>query len=69
MSEYVTPEGVPLRGDGSPFPEDPNEWSAEERAYLESYAFGVNKTDEVEHLEVAMVDIPAFTGEGGEAVA
>lgn len=69
MSEYVTPEGVPLRGDGTPFPEDPDKWSPEERTYLESYAFGVNKTDEVEHLEVAMIDVPEITGEGGQALA
>jgi hypothetical protein len=63
MTDHLTPEGVPLRADGTPFPEDPNQWTAEERQYLEAYVFGVDKHDEEEGREVAMVDVPEHTGE------
>jgi hypothetical protein len=33
-------EGVPLRGDGTPFPDDPSSWSQAERDYLAQYYFG-----------------------------
>ncbi|MGC9671322.1 hypothetical protein ACNTMW_32855 [Planosporangium sp. 12N6] len=69
MSEHVTAEGVPLRADGTPFPDDPSQWTPEEREYLQSYVFGVNKEDGEERTEVAMVDVPEASGEDGEALA
>jgi hypothetical protein len=68
MTDHITAEGVPLRADGTPFPEDPSQWTPEERQYLESYVFGVNKQDEEEGREVAMVDVPEQT-EDGTAIA
>jgi hypothetical protein len=66
----VNADGVPLRGDGTPFPEDPSTWSDEERSYLEAYAFGVSKQFEFEEQDVAMADVPEVSaGEGGSAMA
>lgn len=68
-SEHVNEEGVPLRGDGTPFPEDPSQWSAEERSYLQTYQFGVNKDFDLEEQEVAQADVPDVSGDGGSAIA
>jgi hypothetical protein len=35
----INEQGVPLRGDGTPFPDDPSSWSQAERDYLEKYYF------------------------------
>lgn len=70
MSQHVNEEGVPLRGDGSPFPEDPGQWSEEERAYLQAYQFGVNKDVQFGQPEVAMADVPQLSAdEGGTQTA
>lgn len=69
MTDHMTAEGVPLRSDGTPFPEDPSQWSEEDRQYLQAYVFGVNKHDEEESPTLAMVDVPEGHGEGGSAVA
>jgi hypothetical protein len=69
-SEHVNEEGVPLRGDGTPFPEDPSQWSDAERSYLQTYQFGVNKSFELEEQEIAQADVPEVSGgEGGSAIA
>ena len=69
-SEHVNEEGVPLRGDGTPFPEDPSQWSDAERSYLQTYQFGVNKNFELEDQQVAQADVPDISGgEGGSAIA
>jgi hypothetical protein len=69
-SEHVNAEGVPLRGDGTPFPEDPSQWSDAERSYLQTYQFGVNKSFELEEQQVAQADVPDVSGgEGGSAIA
>ena len=63
MSQLVNEEGTPLRSDGSPFPEDPSQWSEEEREYLSTYAFGrAEEFDQVEET-VASVDVPEGSGE------
>jgi hypothetical protein len=69
-SQNVNQEGIPLRGDGTPFPEDPSQWSDAERTYLQTYQFAVNKSFELEGQEVAMADVPDVSGgEGGSAIA
>ena len=69
MSEHVNEEGVPLRGDGTPFPTDPGQWSDEERSYLQTYQFGVNK-DVSFGQEVATADVPELSAdEGGTQTA
>lgn len=69
MSEHVNNEGVPLRGDGTPFPSDPGQWSEEERSYLQTYQFGVNK-DVQFGQEVATADVPELSAdEGGTRTA
>ena len=69
-SENVNQEGIPLRGDGTPFPEDPSQWSDAERTYLQTYQFGVNKSFELEEQEVAKADVPDVSrGEGGSEIA
>lgn len=69
MSEYVNEEGVPLRADGTPFPEDSSQWTPEESEYLQNYMFAVNKEDGIEGEEVAMVDVPEGAGDEGGAYA
>lgn len=69
MSEHVNAEGVPLRSDGTPFPSDPAQWSDEERSYLQTYHFAVNKDVQFGHQEVAMADVPELSGEGGTQTA
>ncbi len=64
MTQYVNQEGVPLRGDGTPFPSDPSEWTAEERAYLEQYYFNAELQTDVEEEQVAVVDVPEISGDG-----
>ena len=63
MTQYISDEGVPLRGDGTPFPSDPNEWSPEEREYLQTYFFGGELQTGIEEEQVAMVDVPDMTGD------
>ena len=58
MSEHTGDHGVPLRGDGTPFPSDPAMWSAEERDYLETYFFSGELRTGIEHEQVAVVDVP-----------
>ena len=70
MTQHLSAEGVPLRGDGTPFPSDPGEWSPEERQYLEAYYFNGELNSGIEEEQVAMVDVPEMTGDGdGSAVA
>jgi hypothetical protein len=65
MTQHVNEEGVPLRGDGTPFPADPNQWTAEEREYLETYFLSGELKTSIEHEQVAMVDVPEIQEEGG----
>ena len=58
MTQYVSAAGIPLRGDGSPFPADPDLWTAEERAYLEQYYFDGELDTGLEHEQIALVDVP-----------
>jgi hypothetical protein len=64
MTEYTNSAGVPLRADGTLFPDDPSHWSDEEQEYLQSYVFGVEKHAEIEEQEVA---VTAVTDVGGDA--
>jgi hypothetical protein len=65
MSQHISPEGVPLRGDGTPFPADPDQWSPEEREYLEKYFFSGELQTGIEEEQVAMVDtVPDIEGDG-----
>jgi hypothetical protein len=65
MTQHVNDEGVPLRGDGTPFPADPSQWTAEEREYLETYFLSGDLKTNIEHEQVAMVDVPEIQEEGG----
>ena len=70
MTQYVNEEGVPLRGDGTPFPSDPSQWSDEERAYLEQYFFSGELETNIEDERVATVDVPEMQQDGeGQAYA
>ena len=53
MTEYV-----PRRGDGSPFPADPDRWTAEERAYLEQYYFAGELDTGLEREQIITADVP-----------
>jgi hypothetical protein len=64
MSQYISEDGVPLRGDGTPFPADPSQWSPEEREYLEAYYFGGELQTGIEEEQVAMVDVPDIQDDG-----
>lgn len=67
MSEHIGTDGVPLRHDGTPFPEDPSQWTAEERQYLETYYFGAREEDGHENDTVALVDVPDIqSGDGSQ---
>jgi hypothetical protein len=57
----MTQDGAPLRGDGTPFPNDPSQWSPEEREYLETYFFNGELHTEIEYEQVAVVDVPEMT--------
>jgi hypothetical protein len=54
----MTQDGAPLRGDGTPFPSDPSQWSSEEREYLETYFFNGELSTGIEYEQVAVVDVP-----------
>ena len=54
----MTEDGVPLRGDGTPFPADPRQWTEEEREYLEQYAFAGDLDTSIELELIAVVDVP-----------
>ena len=69
MTQHVNAEGVPLRGDGTPFPSDPGQWSDEEREYLETYFFNGELETGIEHEQVAVVDVPEAGDGSGEAYA
>ncbi len=69
MTQHVSAEGVPLRGDGTPFPSDPGQWSDEEREYLEQYFFNGELETGIEHEQVAVVDVPEMHSGDGEAYA
>ena len=70
MSEHINAEGVPLRGDGTPFPTDPGQWTPEEREYLEAYFFNGEPQTGIENEQVAMVDVPEISEHGdGSALA
>jgi hypothetical protein len=70
MTQHISDEGVPLRGDGTPFPADPSEWTPEEREYLETYFFNGELQTGIEEEQVAMVDVPDIQGDGdGSAIA
>ena len=64
MTQHVNAEGVPLRGDGTPFPSDPAQWSDEEREYLETYFFNGELETGIEHEQIAMVDVPEQSADG-----
>ncbi|GAA0815839.1 hypothetical protein [Spirilliplanes yamanashiensis] len=64
MTQHINAEGVPLRGDGTPFPSDPAQWSDEEREYLETYFFNGELETGIEHEQIAMVDVPEQAGDG-----
>jgi len=57
----MTQDGAPLRGDGTPFPSDPSEWSPEEHEYLETYFFNGELSTAIEHEQVVVVDVPEMT--------
>ncbi|HEY0640897.1 MAG TPA: hypothetical protein VGD67_24970 [Pseudonocardiaceae bacterium] len=66
MSQHVGPDGVPLRHDGTPFPNDPSEWTEEEKEYMRTYYFGTREEADDEQVTVAAVDVPDIhAGEGG----
>lgn len=66
MTQHVNQDGVPLRGDGTPFPNDPGEWSPEEREYLETYFFNGALETGIEEERVVVVDVPEIGhGQGG----
>jgi hypothetical protein len=69
VSEHISPEGVPLRGDGTPFPADPSQWTPEEREYLETYFFNGEPRTGIEGEQVAMVDVPEIHDGDGSALA
>ncbi|MDT4994224.1 MAG: hypothetical protein QOH97_4116 [Actinoplanes sp.] len=70
MTQHITEDGVPLRGDGTPFPSDPGEWSPEEREYLEAYFFNGELQTGIENEQVAMADVPDIEEHGdGSAIA
>ena len=72
MSQYVNEEGIPLRGDGTPFPEDSSQWSEEEKEYLQNYYFRGDSQMEMESQEVAEADVPEIQADsdgGGSAYA
>jgi hypothetical protein len=58
MARHITEVGVPLRGDGTPFPHDPSAWTAEERDYLETYFFHGELRTGIDYEQVAVVDVP-----------
>jgi hypothetical protein len=64
MTQHISEEGVPLRGDGTPFPSDPSEWTPEEREYLETYFFNGELQTGIEQEQVAMVDVPDMNEHG-----
>jgi hypothetical protein len=64
MSGHINAEGVPLRGDGTPFPADPGLWSADERTYLETYYFNAEPQSAIEDEHVATVDVPEIRDDG-----
>jgi hypothetical protein len=66
MTQHVNEEGVPLRGDGTPFPSDPSQWSEEEKEYLEQYFFNGELEMGIEEEQVAVVDVPEMTEDGQE---
>ncbi len=68
MTEYANSAGVPLRADGTLFPDDPTHWSDEEREYLQSYVFGVDKHAEIEEQEVAVTDVPELGSAGAQRI-
>jgi hypothetical protein len=57
----MTQDGAPLRGDGTPFPSDPSQWSPEEREYLETYFFNGELSTGIEYEQIAVVDVPEMT--------
>jgi len=69
MARHITEVGVPLRGDGTPFPPDPDEWTAEERDYLETYFFHGELQTGIEYEQVATVDVGDMEETGGGDVA
>ncbi|GAB1688909.1 hypothetical protein [Krasilnikovia sp. M28-CT-15] len=70
MTQHISEDGVPLRGDGTPFPSDPSQWTPEEREYLETYYFAAEPQTGIEEEQVAMVDVPDMDGHGdGSAIA
>ncbi|RZU51568.1 hypothetical protein EV385_3398 [Krasilnikovia cinnamomea] len=62
MTQHISEDGVPLRGDGTPFPSDPSQWTPEEREYLETYYFTAEPQTGIEEEQVAMVDVPEMDG-------
>ncbi|GAB1644651.1 hypothetical protein [Krasilnikovia sp. MM14-A1259] len=68
MTQHISADGVPLRGDGTPFPSDPSQWTPEEREYLETYYFHAEPRTGIEE-HVAMVDVPDMHGGDGTAIA
>jgi hypothetical protein len=58
MVRHISEGGAPLRGDGTPFPSDPDEWTPDERDYLETYFFSGELTADIEIERVTVVDVP-----------
>ena len=69
MSQHVGPDGVPLRHDGTPFPNDPSEWTDAEKEYMRTYYFGTREQSDDEIVTVAAVDVPEIQGTEGSAYA
>jgi hypothetical protein len=64
MLRHISEEGAPLRGDGTPFPGDPGQWTPEEREYLEMYFFNGEPTTGIEDEQVATVEVPEMNQPG-----
>jgi hypothetical protein len=61
-------QGVPLRGDGTPFPDDPSQWSEAERDYLAQYYFGgIQLGHQAGHADAALVAVNEIHEDGREA--
>jgi hypothetical protein len=64
MIRHINEDGVPLRGDGTPFPADPAEWTPEELAYLRTYYFTAQPQSVIDDEQVATVDVPPIGDDG-----
>jgi hypothetical protein len=61
----VNEHGVPLRGDGTPFPDDPSSWSQAERDYLAQYYFaGLELGHQFGYADAALVAVNEIQDSG-----